>query len=97
MHARGSWSDSNPIHHLHEVRKRKMNELFRLKEDLPLDEDWFGVRKPAGVAKAGTLFELVREPTPQKKKYKLKICGVKFPYDLYLRKNDFQRLFEKVE
>ena len=74
-----------------------MQRLFRLKEDLPLDEDWFGVRKPAGVAKAGMLFELIREPTPEKKKYKLTTYGVKFPYDLYLRKNDFKRLFEEVE
>ena len=74
-----------------------MGKTFRLKEDLPLDEDYFGTRKSAGVAKAGTLYELVAEPTPQKKKYKLTTIGAKFPYNLYLRKNDFKRWFEEVE
>ena len=74
-----------------------MNRVFRLKEDLPLDEDRFGVRRSAGVAKAGTLYELVREPSPEKKKYKLTIIGERWPYDLYLRKNDFKRWFEEVE
>ena len=74
-----------------------MGKIFRLKEDLPLDEDYFGVRKSAGIAKAGTLYELIAEPTPQKKKYKLVIIGEKFPYNLYLRKNDFKRWFEEVE
>ena len=74
-----------------------MGKIFRLKEDLPLDEDYFGVRKSAGIAKAGTLYELIAEPTTQKKKYKLVIIGEKFPYNLYLRKNDFKRWFEEVE
>ena len=74
-----------------------MGKIFKLKEDLPLDEDHFGVRKSAGVAKAGTLYELVAEPTPQKKKFKLTIIGAKFPYNLYLRKNDFKRWFEEVD
>lgn len=74
-----------------------MGKIFRLKEDLPLDEDHFGARKSAGVAKAGTLYELIAEPTPQKKKYKLAIIGAKFPYNLYLRKNDFRQWFEEVE
>ena len=73
-----------------------MSKIFRLKEDLPLDEDYFGTRKSAGIAKAGTLYELIAEPTPQKKKYKLTIIGEKFPNNLYLRKNDFKRWFEEV-
>ena len=74
-----------------------MSKIFRLKEDLSLDEDHFGILKRAGVAKAGTLYELVAEPIPQKKKYKLTAIGVKFPYNLYLRKNDFKRWFEEVD
>ena len=74
-----------------------MGKIFRLKEDLPLDEDHFGARRSAGVAKAGTLYELIAEPTLQKKKYKLAVIGAKFPYNLYLRKNDFRRWFEEVE
>ena len=74
-----------------------MSKFYRLKEDLDLCQDHYGFCTPAGTAKAGTIYELVAEPTPQKKKYKLTIVGVKFPYNLYLRKNDFKRLFEKVE
>ena len=39
-----------------------MGKIFRLKEDLPLDEDDIGARRSAGVAKAGTLYELIAEP-----------------------------------
>ena len=74
-----------------------MSKIFKLKEDLPLDEDRFGVRRSAGIAKAGTIYELVAEPTPQKKKYKLTTIDEKYPYNLYLRKNDFRRWFEEVE
>lgn len=74
-----------------------MNELFRLKEDLPMVNDYYGYTSGGGVAKAGTIFKLLREPTPEKKKYKLEPQGVKFSYYLYLRKNDFKRFFEQVE
>ena len=74
-----------------------MNELFKLKEDLPMANDHYGYTSGGGVAKAGTIFKILREPTPEKKKYKLEPLNVKFPYYLYLRKNDFKRLFEKVE
>ena len=74
-----------------------MARFFKLLEDLPLDEDWFGNRRSAGVAKAGTIYELVAEPTPHKKKYKLTTVNAKFPYNLYLRKNDFKRWFEEVD
>ena len=73
-----------------------MARFFRLKEDFPLDEDRFGVRRSAGVAKAGTIYELVAEPSPEKKKFKLTTVGEKWPYNLYLRKNDFKRWFEEV-
>ena len=74
-----------------------MAKFFKLLEDLPLEEDCFGNRRSAGVAKAGTVYELIAEPTPQKKKYKLATTDSKFPYNLYLRKNDFKRWFEEVE
>ena len=73
-----------------------MARFFRLKEDLPLVEDHFGVCSGAGIAKAGTVYELVAEPSPKKKKFKLTIVGEKWPYNLYLRKNDFKRWFEEV-
>ena len=73
-----------------------MSKYFKLKEDLKMDNDWFGQRSSGGVAKAGMIFELLSEPTPQKKRHKLLSYGIKFPYHLYLRKNDFKRLFEEV-
>ena len=86
-------------HHqiLYNEVKKIMNEVFRLKEDLPMVNDHYGYTSGGGVAKAGMIFKLLREPTPEKKKYKLESQGVKFPYYLYLRKNDFKRFFEKVE
>ena len=73
-----------------------MSNLFRLKEDLAMDNDNFGYRTSGGVAKAGTVFELLAEPTPKKKKYKLIPIETKFPYYLYLRENAFKRYFEEI-
>ena len=70
---------------------------YRLKEDLPMDNTWYHQRSSGGVAKAGTIFKLLAEPTPKKKMYKLEPIGEKFPYHLSLRKNDFKRLFKKME
>ena len=70
---------------------------YRLKEDLPMDNTWYHQRSSGGVAKAGTIFELLAEPTPKKKMYKLEPIGEKFPYHLNLRKNDFKRLFEEIK
>lgn len=72
-----------------------MAEFYRLKEDIDLCRDYYGQISGGGIAKAGTIFELIATPTPKKKKYKLEIQNVKFPYYLYVRENDFQRLFEK--
>ena len=74
-----------------------MSKLFRLKEDLEMSNDRFGVPSPGGIAKAGTVFELLGEPVAKKKLYKLMPYEAKFPYHLYLRKNDFNRLFEAIE
>ena len=71
--------------------------LYRLKEDLLLCNDHFGNKTNGGIAKAGMTFELLHTPSPKKKKYKLLSVGIKFPYYLYLRENDFQRYFEKIE
>ena len=73
-----------------------MTKIFRLKEDLPMDEDRFGVRRSGGVSKAGTLYELIREPVPEKKMYKLTTLGEKWPHNLYLRKSEFKRLLEEI-
>ena len=53
------WGSSPYSPATYSKRSKIMGKIFRLKEDLPLDEDHFGVRKSAGVAKVGTLYELV--------------------------------------
>ena len=70
--------------------------FVRLKEDLEMSNNHFGCFSSGGTAKAGTIFQVLSVPHPEKKKYKLQPVGVKFPYYLYLRENDFLRLFEKV-
>lgn len=71
--------------------------LYRLKEDLPLCNDYFGQKTGGGIAFAGMVFKVLKLPNSKKKKYKLLSVGIKFPYYLYLRENDFQRYFEKIE
>ena len=70
--------------------------FVKLKEDLEMSNNHFGYSSSGGIAKAGTVFQVLSVPRPEKKKYKLQPVGVKFPYYLYLRENDFLRLFEKV-
>ena len=73
-----------------------MSRFFRLKENISLDRVHYSQRFSGGVAKAETVFELLAEPTPKKKMYKLIPCETKFPYYLYLRENDFKRWFEEI-
>ena len=70
--------------------------FVKLKEDLEMNNNHFGYSSSGGIAKEGTIFQVLSVPRPEKKKYKLQPVEVKFPYYLYLRENDFLRLFEKV-
>ena len=72
------------------------NMFVRLKEDLEMSNNHFGYSSSGGTAKAGTIFQVLSVPRPEKKKYKLQPVEAKFLYYLYLRENDFLRLFEKV-
>jgi hypothetical protein len=74
-----------------------MGKFYRLTEDLEMQNDFYGVRTGGGVAKAGQLFELVKESSPEKKLYQLDACGVKFPYTLRVRPNVFKKYFTEVE
>ena len=74
-----------------------MGKFYLLTEDLEMQNDFYGVRTGGGVAKAGQLFELVKEPSPEKKLYRLDACDVKFPYTLRVRPNVFKRCFVEVE
>ena len=70
--------------------------LVELKEDLLMSNDNYGHLSGGGTAKAGTIFKVLEIPSPKKKKYKLEPQDVKFPYYLYLRENDFKRLFIEI-
>lgn len=74
-----------------------MGKIYRLTEDLELQNVFYDYRSGGGVAKAGQLFELVKEPSPEKKLYRLVTCEVKFPYTLQIRPNVFKRYFVEVE
>lgn len=74
-----------------------MSKFYRLIKDLEMQNDFYGVRTGGGVAKAGQLFELYKEPSPEKKMYRLVPCGVKFPYTLQVRPNVFKKYFVEVE
>jgi hypothetical protein len=70
--------------------------LVKLKEDLLMCNDNYGFHSGGGTAEAGTIFKVLATPSPKKKKYKLEPQDVKFPYYLYLRENDFKRLFIEI-
>lgn len=70
-------------------------DVYILLEDLDMCNDNYGFRTGGGTAKAGQRFELLDLPDCKKKKYRLLSLDVKFPYHLYLRENDFERLFTK--
>jgi len=72
-----------------------IGDVYILLEDLDMCNDNYGFRTDGGTAKAGQRFELLDLPDCKKKKYTLLSLDVKFPYHLYLRENDFKRLFAK--
>ena len=76
--------------------EKVLNTIYRLKEDIIMSNDHYGYKTSGGVAKVGQLFKLTDLPDRKKKKYTLYPLNVKFPYNLYLRENDFERLFEKI-
>lgn len=75
----------------------EIGDVYILLEDLDMCNDNYGFRTGGGTAKAGQRFELSGLPNCKKKKYTLLPLDVKFPYHLYLRENDFKRLFTKED
>lgn len=72
-----------------------IGDVYILIEDLDMYNDNYGFRTGGGTAKSGQRFELLYLPDRKKKKFTLLSLDVKFPYHLYLRENDFKRLFTK--
>ena len=73
----------------------ELGGIYRLIEDMYMLNDIHGEKTDGGICKAGELFELIDLPDKNKKKYTLYPVNTKFPYHLYLRENDFERLFVK--
>jgi hypothetical protein len=74
-----------------------IGDVFILLEDLDMCNDNYGFRTGGGTAKSGQRFELLDLPDCKKKMYTLLSLDTKFTYYLYLRENDFKRLFTKEE
>lgn len=84
-----------------------MGKIFELVEDMSFYIDSYGIDMGGhGTLATGSIFELVREPIPRKKFYKLKPIKClfnnkfdKFPDDnfLYLRKRNFLKYFKEVQ
>lgn len=72
-----------------------IGDIYILLEDLDMCNNNYGVITGGGTAKANQRFELLDLPDKKKKKYTLLSLDIKFPYYLYLRENDFERLFIK--
>lgn len=72
-----------------------IGDVCILLEDLDMCNDNYGFRIGSRTAKAGQQFELLDLPDRKKKKYTLLPIDAKFLYHLYLRENDFKRLFTK--
>ena len=59
---------------------------------------WFKDVYDYGTVKKGEQYELIREPTPEKKMYKLSQINTKFePRVLYLRKSGLNKHFKLVQ
>ena len=69
-----------------------MSELYILKEDLSTIYS----NGHQGTAKAGSIYELLEEPTPEYKRYILIKRETKFSEELHVRKSNFKKLFEKI-
>ena len=72
-----------------------IGDIYILLDDLDMCNDNYGFTTGGGTAKVGQRFELLDLLDKKKKKYTLFSLDVKFPYYLYLRENDFERLFIK--
>ena len=64
-------------------------------EEFQTVNDWYGNKYGTGTVKVGDTYTIIKEPTPEKKKFKL-IRTTKFGDELlYLRKSELNKYFEK--
>ena len=75
-----------------------MGDRYVCIEDFPVSNDYFGTRYGHGTIKAGDVYEVIREPIPEKKSYKMqKISKFNDEGFLYLRKSELNKYFKKVD
>ena len=71
-------------------------QIYICIESFNIQNDYYGTNYGnVRSVNVGDEYYLLREPTPEKKLYKLKKVDDKFDNHLYLRKNDFKRYFTK--
>ena len=73
----------------------EIGKVYKAKEDFPICTDNYGTKSGGGTVKAGQRFELTDMLDEKKKMFTLYALDIKFPFSLYMRKNDFNRLFEE--
>ena len=71
--------------------------IYEVVEDIEVYHDYYGKSYGTGTVRKGWKFELLREPTPQKKYYKLLQIDTKYPQLLYLRKSQFNKYLTEVK
>lgn len=72
---------------------------FKCIKSFETEYDWYGRRHGHGKVEVGDVYIVIREPTPEKKLYKLKqeVSNDKFGESyLYLRKNFFKNHFVRI-
>ena len=74
-----------------------MNEIYKLNLDLKIRHESYGNILGYGTYHKGTLFKIVGEPRPEKKKYKLECLDDKYEHNpMYIRKSVLKQFFELV-
>ena len=74
-----------------------MNEIYKLNQDLKIHHELYGNILGYGTYYKGTLFKIVGEPKPEKKKYKLECLDNKYEHNpMYVRKSELKQFFELV-
>lgn len=74
----------------------QMNKQYICIEDFPIEFDWWGNRYGKGTIKAGWIYTVVREPTPEKKLYKMVRVTKHGEDTLYIRKSHLKKYFKEI-
>lgn len=70
-------------------------QMYKCIENIPIEFDYYGNRFGTGTIKEGRIFVVVKNPTPEKKLYKLEAIDGLLPNLIYLRKSAFKKYFKE--